>query len=223
MRRTLPAFAGLGLALWGLAAGLAARPLILLDAGHGGADKGVQAPGFSESEFSLDLAKRLAPLLEAKGLDVQLTREDDQDLSPSARVALADDLRPAALVSLHANAAFQATARGARIFVPAEGPVDEPAAPLWEQAARLQAPASKALGLSLARALGLGGPKPVQSLKLALFRGLAVPACVVECEFTSHPQGLADLKDPAWRAALAQKLASGIGAWALPAEAAHAR
>jgi N-acetylmuramoyl-L-alanine amidase len=212
-----PRKAGLGLALiLALAASaLAAKPLILLDPGHGGADKGVQAPGFAESEFTLDLAHRLAPLLQAQGLDVQLTRDADQDLSASARVALADALRPSAVVSLHANAAFQASARGPRLFVPAEGPVDEPAAPLWDQASRLQAPASKALGLALARALGLGGPRPVQSLKLALFRGLAAPACAVECEFASHGEGLASLKDPAWRDALARKLAAGISAWAL--------
>jgi N-acetylmuramoyl-L-alanine amidase len=214
--------ASLALALAWSAAGLAAKPLILLDPGHGGADKGVQAPGFVESEFTLDLAKRLQPLLAAQGWDVELTRDGDQDLSPSARVAMADDLRPAALVSLHANAAFQASARGARVFVPAEGPVDEPAAPLWEQASRLQAPASKALGMALARALGLGGPRAVQSLKLAVFRGLAVPGCLVECEFATHAEGLASLKDPAWRDALAKRLAAGIGAWS-GIGAAHAR
>jgi N-acetylmuramoyl-L-alanine amidase len=198
-----------------LAAGLPARGLILLDPGHGGADAGVQADGFKESEFSLDLAKRMMPLLQARGLDVQLTRDTDTDLSPSARVALANSLQPLALVSLHANAAFQATAHGTRIFVPAEGPVDEPAAPLWQQASRLKAPSSKSLGLGLARALGVAGPRPVQSLKLALFRGLSVPGCLVECEFASEPEGLAFLKDPAKRDSLAKHLADGIANWAL--------
>jgi len=206
-----------------LAAGLPAKGVILLDPGHGGADAGVQADGFKESEFSLDLAKRLKPLLEARGLDVELTRDSDTALSPSARVALANDLKPLALVSLHANAAFQASAHGTRIFVPAEGPVDEPAAPLWQQASRLRAGASKSLGMGIARALGVGGPRPVQSLKLALFRGLSVPGCLVECEFASQPEGLAYLKDPAKRDDLARRLAVGIANWALgPAGADHA-
>ncbi|HXC63300.1 MAG TPA: N-acetylmuramoyl-L-alanine amidase, partial [bacterium] len=198
-----------------LAAGLPARGLILLDPGHGGADAGVQADGFKESEFSLDLAKRMVPLLQAHGLDVQLTRDADADLSPSARVALANSLQPLALVSLHANAAFQATAHGTRIFVPVPGPVDEPAAPLWQQASRLKAASSKSLGMGLARALGVTGPRPVQSLKLALFRGLSVPGCLVECEFASEPEGLAFLKDPAKRDSLAKHLADGIANWAL--------
>jgi N-acetylmuramoyl-L-alanine amidase len=198
-----------------LAAGLPAKGLILLDPGHGGADAGVQADGFKESEFSLDLCHRMAPLLQARGLDVQLTRDTDVALSPSARVALANSLQPLALVSLHANAAFQATAHGTRIFVPSAGPVDEPAAPLWQQASRLKAASSKSLGMAVARALGVGGPRPVQSLKLALFRGLSVPGCLVECDFASEPEGLAFLKDPGKRDVLAKHLADGIAAWAL--------
>ena len=215
--------AGIILAL-ALAAGLPARGLILLDPGHGGADAGVQADGFKESEFSLDLAQRMVPLLQARGLDVQLTRDADTDLSPSARVALANSLQPLALVSLHANAAFQATAHGTRIFVPAEGPVDEPAAPLWQQASRLKAASSKSLGMGLARALGVTGPRPVQSLKLAIFRGLSVPGCLVECEFASETEGLAFLKDPEKRDSLAKHLADGIANWALGgAGAGHAQ
>lgn len=219
---------GLALALGVLpvaafAAAPAAGPVLLLDPGHGGSDKGVQVPGFVESEFTLDLAKRLQALLLAQGLGVQLTRTDDVDLSPSARVAMADALHPIALVSLHANAAFQVSARGPRLFVPAAGPVDEPAAPLWDQASRLQASASLALGQSLARALGVVGPHGVQTLKLALFRGLDVPVCMVECEFATHPEGLKDLQDPAWRDALAHRLAAGIGAWVATRGAAHAR
>ncbi|HTB34168.1 MAG TPA: N-acetylmuramoyl-L-alanine amidase [bacterium] len=198
-----------------LAAGLAAKAVILLDPGHGGADAGVQAEGFKESDFTLDMARRMKPLLEARGLDVELTRDSDVDLSPSARVALANGLQPLALVSLHANAAFQAGAHGVRIFVPSDGAVDEPAAPLWQQASRLKASYSKSLGMGLARALGVGGPRPVQSLKLALFRGLSVPGCLVECEFASQPEGLAALKDPAKRDEMARRLSLGIANWAL--------
>ena len=205
------------------AAPLGARALILLDPGHGGQDAGVQVEGFKESEFSLDLAGRMKPLLAARGLDVALTRDSDLDLSPSARVALANAQQPMALVSLHANAAFQSAAHGPRIFVPADGPVDEPSAPLWQQASRLRAGSSKNLGMSLARALGVSGPRPVQSLKLAVFRGLSVPGCVVECDFASQPEGLAVLKDAATRDELAKRLANGIANWALgSAESSHA-
>jgi N-acetylmuramoyl-L-alanine amidase len=68
--------------------------------------------------------------------------------------------------------------------------------------------------VAIAKALGMGGPKPVQSLKMGLFRGLMVPVCVVETDFVSRPEGLASLSDPAARQALADKLSAGIAAYA---------
>jgi N-acetylmuramoyl-L-alanine amidase len=212
------------LACLALAAGLGAKPLVLLDPGHGGSDGGVLAPGFKEADFVLDLAKRMDPLLKARGCDVRLTRDSDESLSLSARVDLANSLQPMAMVSLHVNAAFQPLAKGPRLFVPAEVAVDEPQAPLWEQAAGMHAEASHTLGLSLAKALGITGPRPVQSLKLGLFRGLSVPICVVELEFATHPEGLAAMKDDAACQALAAKLADGIADYVLAPqqEAVHA-
>ena len=234
MRRgALPAaLALLGLALCGAAApAAAAAPLVLLDPGHGGSDPGVVEDGFRESDFCLALAKRIVPLLRRRGVDARLTRDEDVDLSVSARTDLADRLRPLALVSLHVNAAFQTSARGPRIFVPAPSNPDLGEAPLWAQAAGLHAAASRTLGQCLANALGVRGPRAVQTLKLALFRGLDVPGCLVEIEYASNPQGLAALKDDAQAGAWAEELAKGIADYALPggaptppsAEAAHAR
>lgn len=235
MRGTLrTALALLCLALPGFAAPALAAPLVLLDPGHGGSDPGVVEDGFRESDFCLALAKRVVPLLKRRGVDARLTRDSDVDLSVSARTALADRLRPLALVSLHANAAFQDSARGPRVFVPAPSSPDLGEAPLWEQAAGLHAAASRTLGLCLAGALGLRGPRAVQTLKLALFRGLDVPGCLVEIEYATNPQGLAALKDDARAEAWAGELAEGIAAYVLPkgpapapgpspSEAAHAQ
>lgn len=209
---------------WGAAAGLPGA--VLIDPGHGGEDPGVVAEGFREADFTLALAKDLAVRLRQAGLEARLTREADRGLSLSARVQMANQMRPKVLVSLHANASFQRGAQGARVFVPAEGPVDDPVAPLWEHAARLQARASRELGLAVAAALGQRGPRAVQVLKMGLFRGLAVPACVVELGFASDPASLAELKDPAWRAGVAERLAASLaahlGAPAAPAGGDHA-
>jgi N-acetylmuramoyl-L-alanine amidase len=187
-----------------------ALPLVLIDPGHGGADAGVVLEGFREADYTLALAKDLAGHLAAQGIDARLTRDRDQALSLSARVDLANRLQPVAMISLHVNAAFQPQAQGARVFVPAEGAVDEPEAPLWEQAARLRARESRALGTAVARSLDLRIARPVQVLKLGLFRGLSVPVCMVETAFASHPESLAGLKDAGQRQALAERLAQGI-------------
>ncbi len=200
-------------------------PVVLLDPGHGGTDPGVTAGGLRECDVTLALAQRVAALLKAAGVDARLTRDGDESLSVSARVAEANALQPEALVSIHVNAAFQTAARGPRLFVPAPGgPQDLPQAPLWREAADEHAAASRVLGLSLARALGVEGPRQVETLKLALFRGLSVPACLVEVGFATNPADLAALKDPSHLQTLAAELAHGIGGFlASPSGAARAR
>ena len=56
-----------------------ANPVIVIDPGHGGANVGTHSvlDGRFEKEFTLDWALRLAPLLEAKGWQVFLTRTND--------------------------------------------------------------------------------------------------------------------------------------------------
>lgn len=208
-----------------LASSMWAAPLVLLDPGHGGSDPGVVAPDFRESDFALALALRMEPLLKARGCEVSLTRGTDQSLSLTARVEMANALQPLAMVSLHVNAAFQPQAEGPRLFVPAAIKVDDPEAPLWEQAAGMHAAASRTLGLCLAKSLGMKGPRAVQTLKLGLFRGLSVPVCLVEVGFASHFSDMASLKDDAATQALAGKLAQGIADYVLgpKAEAAGAK
>jgi N-acetylmuramoyl-L-alanine amidase len=198
------------LALAAVAVPTPVHPAVLLDPGHGGSDAGVVAGGLRESDLALTLAREVSEALKARDIVSQLTRDSDQDLSLSARVVLANSLKPAALLSLHLNNSYSQGATGPRLFVPGEGPVDDPVAPLWPQAARLRAKDSKALGLALARALSVGGPRPVQTLKMGLFRGLAVPACVLELGFAGDAAFVAELKDDAKRKALAGKIAAGL-------------
>ena len=84
------------------AAGL---PRVVLDPGHGGAKGGARAPdGFEEKDLSLQLARRVKAVLEARGsAEVSLTREGDEDVPLPERVARANARRPDAFVSLHAN------------------------------------------------------------------------------------------------------------------------
>jgi len=78
---------------------------IVLDAGHGGRDSGTLCSNHCDSEkfHTLDWARRLARLLEAKGWNVLLTRSNDIDCSLSERVAVADRVQADFFLSLHFN------------------------------------------------------------------------------------------------------------------------
>jgi N-acetylmuramoyl-L-alanine amidase len=76
----------------------------MIDAGHGHSDTG--AKGFFslvEKDVTLDIARRVRPLLERWGTRVILTRATDKHISLAKRSELAHQLKVDVLVSIHAN------------------------------------------------------------------------------------------------------------------------
>ncbi|MCU0783663.1 MAG: N-acetylmuramoyl-L-alanine amidase [Verrucomicrobia bacterium] len=78
---------------------------IVIDPGHGGSNAGARsvADGRLEKEFTLDWARRLAPLLEERGWRVGLTRTNDATVSLADRVAVAEQQGADLFLSLHFN------------------------------------------------------------------------------------------------------------------------
>ena len=95
-----------------------ARNMIVLDAGHGGEDKGV-APDANKAEarVALELALRLKPLLEKGGFRVALTRNSDGGLALPDRLVAINAQKPGMVVSLHANASPNPDLQGTQIYV----------------------------------------------------------------------------------------------------------
>lgn len=96
----------------------AAFQTVVIDPGHGGDDAGVRAAGgLDEKELTLDVARRLRGLLEARlGLRVLLTRDDDRTLGLDERAAVANNNKADLFVSLHANAALVPSMAGAEVL-----------------------------------------------------------------------------------------------------------
>jgi N-acetylmuramoyl-L-alanine amidase len=84
---------------------LATNGVIVIDPGHGGSNVGTHSviDGRFEKEFTLDLAERLKPLLEAEGWKVFLTRASDMFVTNSDRVVFADAHHADLFISLHFN------------------------------------------------------------------------------------------------------------------------
>lgn len=79
--------------------------VIVIDPGHGGINAGTLnvLGGPPEKVFTLDWAKRLAPLLATNGWKVFLTRTNDTDVALSNRVAFAESHHADLFISLHFN------------------------------------------------------------------------------------------------------------------------
>jgi N-acetylmuramoyl-L-alanine amidase len=93
---------------------IAALPLsvhrVVIDAGHGGNDPGTTSSALlSEKDVTLDVAKRLAALLEKSGLEVVRTRSDDRLIPLRERARLANASDGDIFVSIHVNSIEQHT------------------------------------------------------------------------------------------------------------------
>jgi len=59
---------------------------IVIDAGHGGNDPGASGNGIIEKEYTLKISEYIYDRLKELGLDVKMTRTEDETLSPTERV-----------------------------------------------------------------------------------------------------------------------------------------
>ncbi len=97
---------------------------IVIDPGHGGADRGARGrEGTEEKAIALRLAYRLKAALEGGlGVRVLLTRDGDRDVRIDERTSLANNNKADLFISLHANAAVSPLPAGAQVFtLAAEG------------------------------------------------------------------------------------------------------
>jgi len=98
----------------------ASRPLVVIDAGHGGHDPGARGGALREKDLTLGLAKALrAALLAGGGIRVALTRDDDRFLALTERSGIARRLKADLFIAIHADSAAgqgAEQARGATIY-----------------------------------------------------------------------------------------------------------
>lgn len=106
------------------------RPLVVIDAGHGGHDPGAIAPGGErEKDVTLALARSVRDALIASGrVRVALTRDDDHFLILRDRYEIARRIKADLFVSIHADAAPNPGATGATIYTLSEVASDAEAA-----------------------------------------------------------------------------------------------
>jgi N-acetylmuramoyl-L-alanine amidase len=86
--------------------------LVVIDAGHGGIDSGTSAGNVLEKDLTLDVARRLRRLVQAKGLEAMLTREQDIYKSLAKRAELANRQRHCVFISIHYDEGQRAAATG---------------------------------------------------------------------------------------------------------------
>jgi N-acetylmuramoyl-L-alanine amidase len=114
-------------------AGDDSRPLVVIDAGHGGHDPGAISPdtGLQEKDVTLKIAKAIRDQLVKSGrVRVALTRSDDRYLVLRERFQIARRLDADLFISIHCDSATNPEATGATVYTLSEIASDKEAARL---------------------------------------------------------------------------------------------
>ncbi len=95
----------------------AASGTVVVDAGHGGFDRGgVPRQRIGEKALTLDVAQRLKRVLQGAGYRVIMTRDSDVFIPLGQRSRIANSYRGATFVSVHFNSANRAGANGIETY-----------------------------------------------------------------------------------------------------------
>ena len=90
--------------------------IVVLDPGHGGNDTGTVAHGLTESEVTLDLARRIEGRLSAIGVTVLFTRSATTGPADLFRATMANQAQADIMLSLHCDSTDQVRASGVATF-----------------------------------------------------------------------------------------------------------
>ena len=189
-RPLFPAFLGL-VAFAGAAFG---QRTIVVDAGHGGYDRGgVPGQRISEKDKCLDVAQRLKRILQAQGYRVVMTRDSDVFIPLGTRCAIANNYRGASFVSIHFNCASRVGANGIETYYYRGD--------------------SAGLAASIHRNVVSISPSENRGIRRRGFyvlRKTAIPSVLVECGFLTNPTEGRLALSADYRQKLAEQIARGI-------------
>ncbi len=220
-----------------------ARPVIVIDPGHGGVDAGTVSPatGTPEKTVVLEMAQTLIRVLRESGrYDVRTTRDEDVFVGLGRRVAIAREAKADLLLSIHADAEYDHSVRGATIYTVSEKPSDAQAAALAAKENAADAVAGHVvtdaedvvedilaeLTLRETRRFSLLAARDIleeyrrhgrlvkgaahRQAGLKVLRAHDVPSVLVEIGFLSNKEDEALMTSPQWRETTSRSLLTAI-------------
>lgn len=184
--------------------------VLVIDPGHGGKDPGALGPALpglprlTEAAVVLDVAGRLKKRVEARGIQIVMTREDDRFVELSDRARLANRFPAAStfFLSIHCNSS-STPASGFEVFTsPGETRSDPFATDLFNAYAFIFD------DLKARKELGDGDPD--KEAKFTVLTRTAGPAALFELEFIHTPEGDAFFRDDQNLDSMAEALELGF-------------
>ena len=212
---------------------------VVVDAGHGGHDPGaIGKTGLREKDVNLDIARRLAQLLGAQGIEVVMTRSTDKFISLPGRADIANRSGADLFISVHANSAASGKLSGFEVYYITEKVNDYTRALSSAKNADLNIDNSSFYGSSLDLKTALWdmvyASSRLESIRLAqnicelaernmglkilgvkgapfyVLKGAQIPAVLVEVGFVSNSKEEKYLRNSFYRQQVAEAICDGI-------------
>lgn len=167
---------------------------VVIDAGHGGWDRGgVPGQRIAEKIVTLDVAERLRNYLDSREIRTVMTRSDDTFVPLGNRVRIANAQRNAIFVSVHFNSGQRVAAQGIETY-------------FYGRSGR-----SLARNIHSRMVRGLGAEdRRVRQRGYFVLRRVRIPAVLVECGFLTNPYEGKLAQRPDRRQLIAAKIGEGI-------------
>lgn len=183
---------------------------VVIDAGHGGNDKGtLAADGTAESELMLQLAQKIKELNSNPSINIVLTRDADIHQTTKQIISLVNDLNPDLYISLHTNSAVgnlktanaQKNISGIDFFIPGSQ-------------AEANYTGSHLLASAIAKSVErlkqpMGGIRTRPGAQLIIDQ-VKTPGVMIEAGFITNAEDVKKLKDDNYQLRLANLILNGV-------------
>lgn len=181
---------------------------IVIDAGHGSADPGkVGINGQLEKEINLQIAMLLKKFLETEGIEVVMTRQQDEGLydenasnkkvqDMKRRLEVIEKADPMLVISIHQNSYHEEYVKGAQVFYYQSGEESKMLARIIQEEMRKLDTENKRMAKG--------------NDSYYLLKKTAKPIVIVECGFLSNREEAEKLSQPLYQEKMAWNIYMGV-------------
>ncbi|MEG2251325.1 MAG: N-acetylmuramoyl-L-alanine amidase, partial [Bacilli bacterium] len=168
---------------------------VFIDPGHGGYDDGAAGNGLLEDELNLQISLKVQKKLEAKGIQVKMSRTSDEYLSLGERTDMANKYGADVFVSNHINSFEKESANGIETYYHKDKSSHKPLSD------NIQSNAIKETGAA---------NRGVKNANFAVLRESTMTSSLVEAGFISNKAEASKLKTDEYQDKLANSIVDGI-------------
>ncbi len=166
---------------------------VIIDAGHGGKDRGAIWGGVHEATLNLRVATMLEKELKKSGIKVTMTRRSDIFISLAKRAEIANRYRKAHFVSIHFNAFTDRRVTGVETFF----------------AGKAGYPLARNIHREFSRSIKIKN-RGLRYRPFAVLTKTRHPAALIECGYISNSRERARCNTTSFQSAAAKAIARGI-------------